>query len=148
MTAVRQDMPSITQRGWSDLGQRGPASFFAIAVVQRRAGDPGRQATANLDSGHGREIARVLRELASEDGRTVVIVSHDQRLEEIADRVLWLEDGVFRELAAMATDPVCQMAVESGDEFHIERDGEVFWFCSAYCRDEFRSDDATQTRTK
>jgi putative ABC transport system ATP-binding protein len=93
--------------------------------------------TANLDSGHGREIARVLRKLATEDGRSVVIVSHDQRLKEIADRVLWLEDGQFRELAAMATDPVCQMAVESGDGFHTNHDGHMFWFCSAYCRDEF-----------
>jgi len=26
----------------------------------------------------------------------VIIVSHDQRIKEIADRVLWLEDGEFR----------------------------------------------------
>jgi putative ABC transport system ATP-binding protein len=93
--------------------------------------------TANLDSGHGREIARVLRDLATEDGRSVVIVSHDQRLKEIADRVLWLEDGQFRELAAMAVDPVCLMAVESGDGHHAEHDGHMYWFCSDYCRDEF-----------
>ena len=96
--------------------------------------------TANLDSGHGREISRILRSLATEDGRSVVIVSHDQRLKEIADRVLWLEDGQFRELTAMATDPVCKMAVETGEGIHAEHDGEVFWFCSAYCRDEFLAD--------
>ena len=98
--------------------------------------------TANLDSGHGREIARVLRELATDDGRSVVIVSHDQRLKEIADRVLWLEDGRFRELAGMAIDPVCGMAVESGDGHHAEVDGHVYWFCSDYCRDEFLADTA------
>jgi putative ABC transport system ATP-binding protein len=81
--------------------------------------------------------APVLRDLATEDGRSVVIVSHDQRLKEIADRVLWLEDGRFRELAAMAVDPVCLMAVESGDGHHAEHDGHMFWFCSDYCRDEF-----------
>jgi putative ABC transport system ATP-binding protein len=93
--------------------------------------------TANLDSSHGREIARVLRNLATEDGRSVVIVSHDQRLKEIADRVLWLEDGQFRELTAMATDPVCEMPVETGEGIHVEHNGTVFWFCSPYCRDEF-----------
>ena len=98
--------------------------------------------TANLDSGHGREIARVLRNLATEDGRSVVIVSHDQRLKEIADRVLWLEDGEFRELAGMAVDPVCKMAVESGDGPHVEHDGAIFWFCSAHCRNEFLDDPA------
>jgi len=95
--------------------------------------------TANLDSGHGREIARVLRDLATEDGRSVVIVSHDQRLKEIADRVLWLEDGKFSELAAMAIDPVCLMAVETGDGLHAELEGQTYWFCSSHCRDEFRS---------
>jgi putative ABC transport system ATP-binding protein len=93
--------------------------------------------TANLDSGHGREIARLLRELATDDGRSVVIVSHDDRLKEIADRVLWLEDGQFRELAAMATDPVCGMAVETTKTPHAEIDGITSWFCSTYCRDEF-----------
>jgi len=41
---------------------------------------------------------RLLRELAKEQGTTVVIVSHDERLREIADRVLWLEDGRFKAL--------------------------------------------------
>ena len=98
--------------------------------------------TANLDSGHGREIARVLRQLATDDGRSVIIVSHDQRLKDIADRVLWLEVGEFRELAAMATDPVCEMAVETGDGHHLEHDGQVSWFCSNHCLEEFRTDPA------
>lgn len=95
--------------------------------------------TANLDSGHGREISRILRDIATEDGRSVVIVSHDQRLKEIADRVLWLEDGRFRELATMAIDPVCKMSVDSGDGLHTEHDDRTYWFCSTYCRDEFNA---------
>ena len=93
--------------------------------------------TANLDSAHGRDIARQLRALAAEEGRSVVIVSHDDRLREIADRVLWLEDGTFRELAAMVTDPVCGMAVDSTSTYRTERDSTTWWFCSAHCRDEF-----------
>jgi putative ABC transport system ATP-binding protein len=38
---------------------------------------------------------RLLRNIAREQGRSVVIVSHDQRIKDIADRVLWLEDGQF-----------------------------------------------------
>jgi putative ABC transport system ATP-binding protein len=49
--------------------------------------------TANLDSRHGREVMELLRRLAKEEGCGVVAVSHDPRLEDIADRVLWLEDG-------------------------------------------------------
>ena len=73
---------------------------------------------------------------ATDDGRSVLIVAHDARLKEIADRVLWLEDGEFRELAAMATDPVCGMAVETGDNLHLTEDGTTWWFCSTHCRDE------------
>ena len=112
-----------------------------VALSRALANDPpvilADEPTANLDSGHGREIARLLRQLATDDGRSVVIVSHDDRLKEIADRILWLEDGEFRELAAMATDPVCGMAVETGTGPHREHDGRTWWFCSTHCRDEF-----------
>jgi len=49
--------------------------------------------TANLDSLHGIEVMNVLRDLVKEDDRAAVVVSHDARLQRIADRVLWLEDG-------------------------------------------------------
>jgi putative ABC transport system ATP-binding protein len=49
--------------------------------------------TANLDSDSGREVMRLLRDLARRKGSGAVVVSHDERLREIADRVLWLQDG-------------------------------------------------------
>jgi putative ABC transport system ATP-binding protein len=49
--------------------------------------------TANLDSKQGREVMELLRDLAKQEGCGVVIVSHDDRLRRIADRVLTLEDG-------------------------------------------------------
>ena len=39
---------------------------------------------------------RLLRRIAKDQNRSVVIVSHDQRIKDIADRVLWLEDGEFK----------------------------------------------------
>jgi putative ABC transport system ATP-binding protein len=53
--------------------------------------------TANLDSRHGHEVMELLRDLARKEGSAVVVVSHDPRLHEIADRVLWLEDGRLAE---------------------------------------------------
>jgi putative ABC transport system ATP-binding protein len=112
-----------------------------VAIARALANSPrvvlADEPTANLDSGNGREVARLLRRLAVEDGRSVVMVSHDTRLREVADRVLWLEDGAFRELSTMATDPVCGMAVEQGGvTVHAEHEGTTWWFCSAACRDE------------
>ena len=111
-----------------------------VAIARALANDPAvilaDEPTANLDSGIGREVARLLRRLASEEGRTVVIVSHDDRLRGIADRVLWLEDGTFHEIAGMVTDPVCGMTVEATSEFRLAGDA-TLRFCSAHCRDEF-----------
>lgn len=116
-----------------------------VAIARALANDPALiladEPTANLDSGHGREIARLLRQLATDDGRSVIIVSHDQRLEEIADRTVWLEDGRIRELASMSVDPVCGMAVgESAGAAHFQHDGTTWWFCSRACRDDFAVD--------
>ena len=94
--------------------------------------------TANLDSSHGRDIARLLRQPAHEQQCSIVIVSHDERLREIADRVLWLEDGAFRQLDTMAVDPVCAMAVHPNDNTpHYVHEGVTYWFCSQACRQEF-----------
>ena len=86
-----------------------------VAIARALANDPplilADEPTANLDSAIGRDVARLLRQLATQDRRAVVIVSHDSRLTEIAYRVLWLEDGACRELSTMATDPVCGMTV-------------------------------------
>ncbi len=49
--------------------------------------------TANLDSATGRTVIEQLAEAAKAFGAAVVIVTHDSRLDGIADRVLHLEDG-------------------------------------------------------
>lgn len=94
--------------------------------------------TANLDSKIGHEIMRLLRNIAREQNRSVIIVSHDQRIKDIADRVLWLEDGQFREMRTMAVDPVCGMSIErESAAATVSVDGTTFYFCAEGCRDEF-----------
>ena len=43
--------------------------------------------------------------IMAEDRRSIVIVSHDDRLREVADWVLSLEDGAFGESEGMPVDP-------------------------------------------
>jgi putative ABC transport system ATP-binding protein len=93
--------------------------------------------TANLDSKIGHEIMLLLKRIAQEQGSSVVIVSHDQRIKDIADRVLWLEDGQFKEMATMATDPVCGMAIEREKAVMVKWNGQTYHFCSRGCRSEF-----------
>ena len=49
--------------------------------------------TASLDRKTGRDVIELLRRLAREQGVTVVVVTHDNRILDTADRVLHLEDG-------------------------------------------------------
>ena len=135
----------------TDLGLGGRLDFLSeklsggekqrVAIARALINDPtlilADEPTANLDSKIGHEIMRLLRRIAKEQGRSVVIVSHDQRIRDIADRVLWLEDGAFKDIVTMATDPVCGMAVERERAVSAERDGETFYFCSRGCREEF-----------
>jgi putative ABC transport system ATP-binding protein len=112
-----------------------------VAIARALVNDPALiladEPTANLDSAIGHEIMRILRRIAKEHGRAVVIVSHDQRIRDIADRVLWLEDGEFAEAVELAVDPVCGMSVERAKAATAERDGATVFFCSRGCRAEF-----------
>lgn len=94
--------------------------------------------TANLDSKIGYEIMRLLQNIARTQNRSVIIVSHDQRIKDIADRVLWLEDGQFKEMRTMATDPVCGMSIErESATTTFLLNGTTFYFCAEGCRKEF-----------
>lgn len=52
--------------------------------------------TANLDSATGRTVARLLKTLAEGNQRSVIIVSHDARIMDIANRTFLMEDGCLR----------------------------------------------------
>jgi putative ABC transport system ATP-binding protein len=93
--------------------------------------------TANLDSKHGRDVMRLLHDLARSGHRAVVVVSHDQRIREVADRVLWLEDGRLSDIGTMERDPVCGMSVDVAASVTLTWDDHVFHFCSSGCRWEF-----------
>jgi putative ABC transport system ATP-binding protein len=59
--------------------------------------------TGNLDSRTGQEILELLRASTSDLGQTMVMVTHDAQAASIADRVLFLADGlIVRELPRSA----------------------------------------------
>ena len=68
-----------------------------VAIARALAGDPpillADEPTAALDSVNGRAVVRLLGDLAHAQGRAVVIVTHDPRIGELADRVVHIEDG-------------------------------------------------------
>jgi putative ABC transport system ATP-binding protein len=68
-----------------------------VAIARALAGDPdvilADEPTAALDRDSGRTVLDMLRTLAHDRGRAVVIVTHDGRTLDYADRIVDIEDG-------------------------------------------------------
>ena len=73
-----------------------------IAIARALVGGPrvilADEPTASLDADSGRRIMELLRSLATNDGRAVVIVTHDVRTLPYADRLVRIDDGRLTEI--------------------------------------------------
>jgi putative ABC transport system ATP-binding protein len=49
--------------------------------------------TAALDKKSGRDVVELMQKLAKEQGCTILLVTHDNRILDIADRIVYMEDG-------------------------------------------------------
>lgn len=54
--------------------------------------------TSSLDSKTGRDVVEIMQSLAREEGCTVLLVTHDNRILDVADRILHMEDGHLTEV--------------------------------------------------
>ena len=74
-----------------------PGEKQRVAIARALAGNPpillADEPTASLDARAGRNICQILRNQVDDDGRTVVVVTHDPRWQEFADRTITLCDG-------------------------------------------------------
>ena len=52
--------------------------------------------TASLDSKSGHDVVVLMQKLAREQGCTILIVTHDDRILDVADRIVELEDGYLK----------------------------------------------------
>ena len=52
--------------------------------------------TASLDSKSGRDVVDIIQRLAQEEGCSVLLVTHDNRILDIADRIIRMEDGYLQ----------------------------------------------------
>lgn len=104
-------------------GQRQRVAIARALVARPRiilADEP----TASLDKKSGREVVDRIQSLAREQGVTVVLVTHDNRILDIADRIIHLEDGrlsSFTESVIANTQQLMGLLAESHRKGELRR---------------------------
>jgi putative ABC transport system ATP-binding protein len=88
--------------GLADHADKVPAQLSGgqrqrVSVARALATDPGLlladEPTAALDKASGQEVVKLLRDLARSRGVPILLVTHDPRILDIADRIVAMEDG-------------------------------------------------------
>ena len=68
-----------------------------VAIARALVSEPAMlladEPTASLDKTSGRDVVDRMKSLAKEKGTTILLVTHDNRILDIADRIVHLEDG-------------------------------------------------------
>ncbi|MEM8717004.1 MAG: DevA family ABC transporter ATP-binding protein [Cyanobacteria bacterium P01_G01_bin.4] len=73
---------------------------IARALVSRPAIVLADEPTAALDSQSGRDVVNLMQTLAQEQGCTILLVTHDNRILDVADRIITMEDGALVDTVA------------------------------------------------
>lgn len=72
-----------------------------IAIARALVGEPllvlADEPTAALDSKSGRDVVNIMQRLAKQQGSAILLVTHDSRILDVADRILRMEDGKVTE---------------------------------------------------
>ncbi|MEI8197776.1 MAG: ABC transporter ATP-binding protein [Phycisphaerae bacterium] len=73
-----------------------------VAIARSFANDPAiilaDEPTGNLDLNTGKEIIRLLKEMNLERGVTVISATHDLKMLDISDRIIWIRDGMVEKI--------------------------------------------------
>jgi len=101
-THQRRAREMLEAVGLSDRMQHKPEQLSGgqrqrVAIARALVSEPAivmaDEPTASLDKQSGREVVDRMKVLAKEHGTTILLVTHDNRILDIADRIVHLEDG-------------------------------------------------------
>jgi putative ABC transport system ATP-binding protein len=106
-------LSALDRVGLADRAGHFPAQLSGgqkqrVAIARALAGKPDAiladEPTAALDSASGKRVVDLLHDLAKAQGRAVVLVTHDPRIVDAADRIVRIEDGLIRTDAETRTE--------------------------------------------
>jgi putative ABC transport system ATP-binding protein len=104
--ADERGLEALRRVGMADLAQRYPSELSGgqkqrVAIARALFAEPKLllcdEPTGNLDSETGREVIQFFKELNEREGVTLVIVTHERRVSEVARRVIGMRDGAIVE---------------------------------------------------
>jgi putative ABC transport system ATP-binding protein len=99
-------MDALRRVGLAELAHRRPGELSGgqkqrVAIARALFAKPTLllcdEPTGNLDSETGREVIEFFCELNQRDGVTLIIVTHEQRVSRVAQRIIGMQDGVLVE---------------------------------------------------
>ncbi|MBE9099356.1 DevA family ABC transporter ATP-binding protein [filamentous cyanobacterium LEGE 07170] len=114
----------LTQLGLSDRVDYKPKSLSGgqkqrVAIARALVNQPplllADEPTAALDKKSGRDVVTLMQKLAKEEGRTILMVTHDNRILDVADRIITMVDG------RLETDENLAQFVSSHDPKSLDR---------------------------
>lgn len=109
-----------------------------VAIARALIGGPeiilADEPTAALDKAAGREVVDLLHGLARQQGCAILLVTHDNRILDIADRILSLEDGRLNSFTKGLADNASQML---GGLSRLTRRGELSRMVEAMNQEQF-----------
>ncbi len=100
--SVEKAVDLLTMVGLGDRIQHKPLELSGgqqqrVAIARALANDPAivlaDEPTGNLDLNTGRDIIGLLKRLNEENGVTIISATHDLKMLDVSDRVLWIRDG-------------------------------------------------------
>ena len=117
---LEQDMDGISADILNAVGLKDRIDYYAdslsggqkqrVAIARALVSHPkivlADEPTAALDKKSGRDVVEMMQKLAKEQGCTILLVTHDNRILDIADRIVYMEDG------RLADNPNASVALE------------------------------------
>ena len=89
-----------------------------VAIARALANEPAiilaDEPTGNLDLHTGEEIIHLLHELSKEEGATVITSTHDYKMLDVSDRILWIKDGGVEKVQLRSELDIRVGTVDSG----------------------------------
>jgi putative ABC transport system ATP-binding protein len=114
----KRAMETLANVGLEDQARSYPRQLSGgqkqrVAIARALAAAPrillADEPTASLDRDSGRDVVEMMQQLARKKGCTVLLVTHDNRILDIADRIIHMEDGRLRSYANAVFDSTEKM---------------------------------------